>query len=143
MAKGIAGEFFERYAVQGLGSSDAHIRPRVAYSESGGRLFLMVDVREVGKPKKPIKEFCELMVTIMQMNMPLQNVGFYWHNTGLSRLVTGDWADPIYINAVDALVSASLLVLNVYPSYDSGGKRLDYAYTCRKQGQDRAVEHFK
>jgi hypothetical protein len=116
---------------------------RVRYFEEKGRLFLMADVRELGKPKKPIKEFCRAMSNLFTFEFPLEERGYQWQFNALGILLRDSTSSPQYRDVVQKLIDSVITVVSVTSYYKVNDKTELFVLTCRKQGKDQEFEYFK
>ena len=135
LASELSKEFFE--------SSRGGLSPKfdVQYSEETGRLLIATKVRDVGKPKKPMKDFCKGMLSWMERLYPKQQVGFLWHNRALGILQRDKPSK--YQDAVSTLFNSLVYIVDVSATYDTGGKTTLFVLACIKQEADEPISYFK
>lgn len=105
----------------------------VRYNESIGRLILRGEIRDVGKPKKPMKEYCESMLSFISGLYPAESLGYLWQNTALGVLLRDNSANPIYVDAADRLARSAVYLFNIQSVYKVGDKNAMFTMSCSQQ----------
>jgi hypothetical protein len=103
------------------------------YAEERGRLVLIGTIRDVGKRKKPMKEFCRSILSFLSMLYPHNPIGYSWQNTALRILQRGASTDQVYDDAAKTLAESAVYSVSVTSTYKIGDKDAIYEMSCRQQ----------
>jgi hypothetical protein len=114
-----------------------------SYDEKTERLRLGATVTGVGKPKKPIKEFCRSLQVYMGQQYPLQPIGDAWSNNALGLLRRRDGDLPEYTDAATKLRESAVYIVVVTSSYNVEDGTAIYTLACRQQGDGQELEYYK
>jgi hypothetical protein len=128
-----------------FGVSELKLDPSVefsaGYSDEKGRLFIGASVERVGKPKKPMKEFCQTLLIWIEQSYPLKPSGYAWQNSALGLLMRDD-ADK-YQEVVTNLAESAIITANVSSGYTAAGKHLFLQVGCMKQEAGGPITFYK
>lgn len=113
------------------------------YVEDTGRLVLLARVDNLGKPRKPMKDFCETVLGYMRAFYPLRQnlVGQYWQDGALGLLIRGD--PKKYSEAANTLSASALYLINMSASYLVDGKNTLFRFGCRQQSAGGPISFYK
>jgi hypothetical protein len=136
IVEGEARDYFEPFYNQ-----PASVEFDARYSEEKGRIVLIGSVDTVGKPKKPMKAFCESVISWMRQSYPLKPLGYLWYDNGLGLLIRGDAKK--YRDEVINLMKSAVLSATVSSSYASAGKNLFFQVGCMQQAADGPITFYK
>jgi len=135
-----AEKYFEK-ADYGKGTLDSG----VAFSEEKGVFVANVWVRNVGKPKKPIKEFCDNWIFSISMWFAGMG-GNYVENTFLGPFILGSQEDPKILEVANLLRNNFVVLVGVNSAYVEGkAKSLTNLYTfgAYRYTKEKKVHYFK
>jgi hypothetical protein len=114
-----------------------------AFSDEKRRLYLGVDVHGLGKPKKPMKEFCEHMIGHIEMWFPLtQPMDLAWASSVLGVLMR-DYYPGKYRDVIQKLANSVAITVTVDSVYNSGGKDTLFEVGCNRQQADGPIVYHK
>jgi hypothetical protein len=111
------------------------------YSEKLGRLLVIADVDGVGRPKKPMKSFCDSLIGQIEIRYPLNQIGYTWQNNALGLLMRDD-ADK-YTAIANTLATNAVLIGTVTANYRVDGKPTLFIIGCRKQNAREPITYYK
>jgi len=141
-ARGAALEYIPQYFER---SSSPLARPSADFSaryiEALGRIVLVGDVRDVGKPKKPMKEFCQRMFALLSLLYPREFLGYHWQNTTLRVLMREGSNAPAYVDAASRLAESVVYSMNITSVYKVGDREALFTMDCRKQDDKGEVSY--
>jgi hypothetical protein len=138
VARRITYEYFEA-------EPDSHpsLGVGAAFSDEKRRLYLGVDVHSSGKPRKPMKEFCELMIGHIEMWFPLkQPMDLAWASSVLGVLMR-DYYPGKYRDVIQKLANSVAIKVIVDSVYNSGGKDTLFEVGCNRQQADGPIAFHK
>jgi hypothetical protein len=138
--KEMAPEYFEPSPMRWVTPS---IDFTVRYYEEKGRLLLIANVSDVGKPKKPMTESCRGVARLIELQYPMTLSGFTWHNSALGILLRSASTDPQYTEAIQKLIDSSLIMVTISSTYKEGETTQLFVLNCRKQNKDSDFEFTK
>lgn len=140
-------EFFETSVmkVPGLAVPETpEINTGVGYSEVNQRIRIWISVGRVGKPKKPMKEFCEFVLDYkLGMTFPVSGtfVDTQWPENALGILRRQP--REAYAGVVNALVQSATIFASVSSGYDVGEEMRGYFTVGCGQKSDEPVTFFR
>jgi hypothetical protein len=134
-------EFFEPKEVSYARIGPA-FRYQVRYPASTGRLFIALLVDDLGKPKMPMKRYCDYLLTSFRMQFP-KDGAFYerlWSGRAFGTMLQDDSFD--YEVVAQKLAASAVFLVRLNSVYKVGEKHGYFGFTCRQQeiGQ---IEYFK
>jgi hypothetical protein len=135
--------YFERKVVYANFTSKPTTDIDVRYYAEKGRLLVTADIGDLGKPKKPMKEFCELISQVMQGAFSFKQAGYLWHNYALGPLMRDASSRPEYQQAVENLAGSMVVTINLSSIYKVGERNALYQVVCRKQGEKDPMEFIR
>ncbi len=109
----------------------------VRYFETSGRLVLRADVQGAGKPKKPMKQFCELVLTRVKHSYSLKPLGHAWR--GALGVLYRDDNSRKYNGIVQKLAESAVLRAEVSTYYKNNGIDEGFIVGCMQQDADGPV----
>jgi hypothetical protein len=107
------------------------------YMETLGRVILRVGASGIGRPKKPMKQFCEQMIEDVKLSYPL-DLGFswFWQNNALG-ILEHDVSRPDdhnkYTGVAEKLAGSTAIRASVTTSYRDRGKDQLFWVGCMQQ----------
>jgi hypothetical protein len=111
------------------------------YSDEKGRLFIGASVGTVGKPKKPMKEFCQTLLIWIEQSYPLKPLGYAWQNSALGLLIRND-AEK-YQDVVQKLAESAIITVKVSGGYTSDSKHSFFQVGCMRQEGGGPITFYK
>lgn len=134
----LARDYFEKF----LGTAPPSVDLAARYLSSKGRMIIGASIDTLGKPKKPMKEFCAKVLRSIEMNYPLDPVGYSWQNNALGLLVR-DADVTAYDQVVQNLARSSIISVSVAAMYKPNDHAMLFHMTCLKKSADAAIKYYK
>lgn len=112
----------------------------VGYSDEKARLVVSARADGLGRPKKPMKDACDTLISAIEQIVPVKEpIGYTWHNNALGQLQRGDGD---YNTIIDDLKKRVLIVASVSAAYSENGTRLFFQLGCRHE-MGKPTEYYK
>src|SRR6266496_222620 len=131
-------EYFEKSTVSSLWTPPVRFTAR--YSETLGRLVLGAYVDGAGKPKKPMQQFCELVLKRVKHTYSLKPFGYAWRAT-LGILHRNN--SEKYNVLVQSLAESAVLSATVSTTYENNGTSEVFIVGCMQQDANGPVTFSK
>jgi len=130
-------EYFEK------GKVSFSVDKRVSFSKEFDAFVAGITVDYVGRPKKPMKNFCDGY--IKYLSSKLGGEGYLYHNTFLRTFIAGSFDDPEIINIVKLLRNNIYVVVGVNSIYEGKDKSSENFYDFRaiKNIKEDKVHYIK
>jgi hypothetical protein len=115
-----------------------------SFSGEKGCFVVMVDISQLGKPKRPMKEFCDLL--IQMVSLEFHGLGYSFQNTILSPLITTNSDDPEVLRIVGLLRKSIIVIVKLQAAYGNvkDGNPRDYYYlTGYRSTQEKETHYIK
>jgi hypothetical protein len=125
----IAGEINTYFEKQGK-YSEANLEFHAYYRENFGRIGLKVEITGLGKPKQPMKKFCDEIIEELQSVFPQEPSGFMMYHRSLGILARKEF--KFYKSPVDIITRNHSFGVRLQSDYKNGRFEDHYYLQCFK-----------
>jgi hypothetical protein len=73
--------------------TDESVTGYALYSELHGKIIAGYEIERLGRPRVPMREACDLVLSHVGRSLPQELLGFTYHNTVLGVLVQKEYAE--------------------------------------------------
>jgi hypothetical protein len=108
------------------------------YSESHGKVFTGYIVDHLGRPRVPMREACDKVLSHVDMSLPQELLGAIYHNTVLGVLAQKDYSE--YTPALRNLVANLVHRVRIVAKTDDG---VLYALSCQRASKEAPIVYYK
>jgi hypothetical protein len=103
------------------------------YLAEKGRLLIIADIIYGGRPKKPMRDFCESVMGRIELSYPARVSGFAWLNNALGILMRDETRLREYVAIVQKLAESAVIEVSVKDGYRIGSESGFFQVTCMRQ----------
>ncbi len=135
-------EFFGKY-------KEPQVKNNIFFDEKKGKIVVMFQIDDVGKPKKPMKEICAKILDlniIGSWGMPDQKMsGYLYHNTLLNELFRGGDFDD-YTEHLQKIADNIAYALSITSTISNSLEKRDedvLSMTCFKLSNNNEIDYRK
>jgi hypothetical protein len=113
------------------------------YFAKKGRLMIGARISNLGKPKKPMKNYCTSAIAWIELSYPSQADGFAWLNNGLGVLLREEIPLQEHAAIARKLAESAVIVVSVEGTYHIGQDNGFYRVTCMRQRPGGSITFSK
>jgi len=127
-----------------FGISGSKPETEVQYLKDKGVVAVVLGFRNLGRPIRPMKEFCDEMVNTLSQSFPTG--GYYFQNTILRPFRHGTSDDPKLLRIVKALESNLVFIVSIGAEFGGNIKGMPenyYSFQCYKKAYDNKIHYSK
>ena len=127
-------KLFEKTSVGQTSVSLAVAKASATFNKENDIFVLGVQINGLGKPKEPMKNFCDDIINYIELIFGNKPGGYYFQNTFLRSFIFGSQDDPQVLRIINLLRNNLLIVVSLESFYD---------YENEKDGKSRDMYFLK
>ncbi|SRR5712692_1439890 len=115
------------------------IRGFAGYSDQSGRVVVGYSIGGMGRPRSPMREACQEVLTSIGYTLPFEHLGYLLHNTLLGVLAQKDYG--AYTPTLAKL--AAQFVYRVQISSETEEGKVHHTFACQRTTKDGPITYDK
>jgi hypothetical protein len=141
---GEVGKFFEEVETKYPFARSPYEDASASFLGEKGCFIISVVVSNLGKPKKPMKEFCDHIIEMVSFQFA--GPGYTFQNTILRPFIPGSYDDPEVLKIVGLLRKNIIVFVKleaVYGNVEDGNPRDHYFLAGYRSAQEKETHYVK
>ena len=130
-------DYFDNNIYNRIGGS---ISFSVRYQEQIGRIVFYVQLDSLGKPKQPMKKFCDEIIKQLQMSFPQKPRGYLMYNQSLGILARKESFNS-YTSSVENITRNHSFLVDLHSTYKVEKDRSHYYLKCVKVDSKSSTQY--
>lgn len=134
----IKGELAPRFDAARPKITDERIAGFAGYSDSHGKVIAGYTIEHLGRPRVPMREACDKVLSRLELSLPQEILGFTYHNVVLGVLAQKDHGEYTPILQKLAVNVVHRVRISAFTE-----DRVHYTLECQRSGKNASIVYKK